>query len=430
MSLALFLLMTTVCVMTGGCATIENYPKTMVEVEVQLKDLLNDYTTLKGKYNEALIEYSKTELNTKRTGVEEEKSRKRVRAELKRLRNEIIEVCLLDIDLNFLNWERCLLKQGAIKDVSFSATAIALDLATAVAPAVGTARILGAVKGGIDSTRLSVNKDLFFQKTIDTLLITMKGNRAKKLSEIKDDMKKGIDTYPLREAERDLLQYYEAGTIPGALSGILLDAGEKKQEAAKPKKPGRTFQATVRGLDKGVAEKLEAACNDRGADAKTDKENGTYAVSVEFRQEDLDKKVVIGGLTDDEAGKLVEALNKTKGFHDAAKEGKDCVTVLFGEGVPPKMDKSVTMKAASKTQANKLWKAFRAVGVLLVNTERKDDTWTVKATIRKEDLPKKVPVSAIDGPEADGLKKAFEDAGATADIKQGSTAWTVTGEFK
>lgn len=40
---------------------------------------------------------------------EEGEKLKKAKVELKRMRNELIEISLLDIDLNFLEWERQLL---------------------------------------------------------------------------------------------------------------------------------------------------------------------------------------------------------------------------------------------------------------------------------------------------------------------------------
>ncbi|RJR36405.1 MAG: hypothetical protein C4567_13930 [Deltaproteobacteria bacterium] len=337
MQVALLLLMIIACAISGGCATMRNKPDQMIEVNDRLASLKADY--------ENKIKAFKEE-EAKRYHASNKKEKTRVNENLKRMRNEIVDISLLAIDLNFLIWERELLRQGAGKDVFFSGAAIATDLWATLSPALSTAKIISGIKTGIDSTKLSVNKDVFFQKTIDALLITMKGNRAKKLVEIERDMKEDdIDTYPLREAERDLLQYYEAGTIAGALSGIVLEAGEKKKEAKEKKeeiksKP-KTSQVTIKGLKGPEAIKLAEALNQAGAVvlAKTPKGEDLYDVSARFRKEDLPRKITIIGLDKVVGVNLKGALEKTEKFKDISvseesKDGLCIVTAVFGEGEP------------------------------------------------------------------------------------------------
>jgi hypothetical protein len=147
------------------------------------------------------------------------------------LRNLIIYGRMRAYDIEFANFERALYSQG--NSISVGSDFIALILAglTATTGNAATKAALGAASAGVLGANAAINKDLYYQKTIVALLAQMEANRAQAKVPIARGLSLPDSQYNLFQAYSDLDTYKNAGSIPGAISGITQSAEAQKQGA-------------------------------------------------------------------------------------------------------------------------------------------------------------------------------------------------------
>ena len=128
----------------------------------------------------------------------------------------------------------------------------------------GTAQALSATAAGLGGVGTSIDQKVFFDTTMPTLLATMVAQRKGVLVRIHEGLTHAIDAYPLTLALNDLDRYYQAGTIPGALSAIADTAGATATKAEAPPR-------TPRRPDAGASRPAGASCagGGRGENARS-----------------------------------------------------------------------------------------------------------------------------------------------------------------
>lgn len=199
--------------LAGGCATIRNYPTRSADAWGEAA-ALNDMFPLSGYFNPA---YSETQREI--------------------YRNNLINARILAIDLNFEKFQQDLVREGVFTDLGTDWAILGLTGAGAVVPLTQTKTVLAAISTGITGAKTSVDKNLFFKKTIAALITQMKADRKSLLLTIRQKMQEDTDRYPLTAALIDLEDYYKAGTLPQALTSINVNAGATvKQKDEKLKK--------------------------------------------------------------------------------------------------------------------------------------------------------------------------------------------------
>jgi hypothetical protein len=140
-------------------------------------------------------------------------------------RNNTVTARIFSIDANFHQFVRDLTTQQNLSAVGVDWAAIGLASAGAVVGSLQTKAILAAISAGILGAKASVDKDIFYNKTIPALITLMEGQRKIVLAQIYAGLKKGPGDYTLFQALADLDNYYNAGTINGALVGLTTSAG-------------------------------------------------------------------------------------------------------------------------------------------------------------------------------------------------------------
>jgi hypothetical protein len=153
------------------------------------------------------------------------------------------------IDLYFGQFQQDLFREGVGSGIATDWITLALAGAGAVAGNAGTKAALAAAAAGIIGAKAAFDKNVFFDKTMPALLAQMVALRKTVLVRIQAGLSQGIDRYPLTQALIDLEDYYNAGTIPGALTGIVEGAGATAKQADEEMKKvlvGR-FTADVAG---------------------------------------------------------------------------------------------------------------------------------------------------------------------------------------
>jgi hypothetical protein len=149
------------------------------------------------------------------------------------VRNQIIYGRVAAYDVEFAEFQQRLNRERLFPDA-------AADTAVAVMGGVGTAvggiaaknALLGATSA-VTGAKGAIDKDVFYSQTMTVLFAEMSANRATVLASIDKSTLLSDAAYPLTRGLIDTTSYREAGSIPGALSGISHDAGTKTDSAKK-----------------------------------------------------------------------------------------------------------------------------------------------------------------------------------------------------
>ena len=84
---------------------------------------------------------------------------------------------------------------------------------------------------GFTGFRGSVDKNLFYQKTWPVFVSQMDALRLAQLVKIRSGLQRSDDEYPLTQGLVDLQNYYTAGSLPGAITGIALSSRNTSTKA-------------------------------------------------------------------------------------------------------------------------------------------------------------------------------------------------------
>lgn len=192
----------------GGCSTFRFAPPPPT---LYTKDI---YTP--DKYQADLIVYQKPDTTvTDRT----------------RYRDKIVYSTASEIDKNYSKFKNSFFGERAATETSLDIVQIGLS-STGTLAGGQTVNILSAISTGLAGSRLSFNKNFFKEKTPDILLSRMDALRAEQWSKIYLKLNNSLDdTYSLYEAERDLVAYYEKGSLQAAFQNIIAESGAAQQKA-------------------------------------------------------------------------------------------------------------------------------------------------------------------------------------------------------
>ena len=147
------------------------------------------------------------------------------------LRDEVVNGRILAIDLHFAKFAQGLSRENNWTNLGLDWTILGLGGAGAIVADTGTKGVLAAFSGGLTGAKGSVDKNLFFNKTMPVILSQMEAKRKTVLVNIRTKMALDESKYPLTEALIDLEDYYSAGTIPGAIISLTAESGEMANEA-------------------------------------------------------------------------------------------------------------------------------------------------------------------------------------------------------
>ena len=145
-------------------------------------------------------------------------------------RNEIITARMFATDIRFSEFEESLFRQT--RETGFGATLATLGLTSGAAFAGGiTSQVLAGVAAFIIGAREAFQKEVLAERTVVAIHTAMRANRARTALRIRLGLSQSIDQYPLGLGLSDLNDYYNAGTVLGALIGITETVGVQAREA-------------------------------------------------------------------------------------------------------------------------------------------------------------------------------------------------------
>ncbi len=192
-----------------GCASFTGYPERSGNVEDELKQLEKYFNP------EIIGEYDQ----------EDDPNKKQA------LRNEIINARIRAIDIHFNDFQQRLYREGVGSNIATDWTVIGLGVAGSITSSLSATQNLSAISGGITGAKSSFDKNAFFDRTMPAILSQMIALRKSALVKIRSGLTAGVSEYPLNWALTDVEEYFIAGTMPGAVMGIIEEAGATTKEA-------------------------------------------------------------------------------------------------------------------------------------------------------------------------------------------------------
>jgi hypothetical protein len=146
-------------------------------------------------------------------------------------RNQTLDDLIYLTDVNYYNFETELYHGRAFFDTSGDLAILGLGAAGGLVMHSATQAILAAISAGIGGSRVSISKNYFHEFSTQALIAKMQSTRKVKLEFIRKAMALSVTDYSLSRGLSDLAEYYNAGTIVGALQNIVADAGSDAKKA-------------------------------------------------------------------------------------------------------------------------------------------------------------------------------------------------------
>ena len=141
----------------------------------------------------------------------------------RRERNDLVYRLIFVSDYRFSRYEADLMLGKATRDSFVDMSMFGLNTAaTLITPGAQT-KMLSAIAGGLGFSRATVEKNFYMNHTAPVLMAKMRALRQEKLNEIVKNLSRGIADYPASLAIIDVLDYYNRGTMLGALQSISND---------------------------------------------------------------------------------------------------------------------------------------------------------------------------------------------------------------
>lgn len=163
-------------------------------------------------------------------------------------RNDLVYKLIFLSDYRFNRYEADLMLGKAARDTFIDLSMFGLNAATALITSGASSQILAAIASGLGFSRNTVEKNFYMNHTAPALMARMRALRKEKLNEIVLNLSKGIDECPACLAIIDVLDYYNRGTMLGALQSISEETAVREISAAggkvipPPKAPAVSVQ--------------------------------------------------------------------------------------------------------------------------------------------------------------------------------------------
>jgi hypothetical protein len=204
--------------MATGCASITGYPSRSTNTKSDLAAL--------AIYNASnVIELYNAKDNSARNG----------KTPLD-YRNDVVNGRLAAIDIQYNQYQRSLYEEGIGTNILADWVVLGLGGATTVVGGAATKAAFGAAITGVTGAKVSIDKNAYFDKTLPALVAKMQAARKEVLVRVRTGLSKDVTAYPLTQALVDVEDYYNAGTLPGAIAGVTASAdadGKKADEELK-----------------------------------------------------------------------------------------------------------------------------------------------------------------------------------------------------
>lgn len=106
--------------------------------------------------------------------------------------------------------------------------------------------VLSAISTGIQTFNTAVDKEVFVNTSVQAIRFQMDASRAAVAAQIVGKMSATPENYPLESGLRDIIAYYDAGTVTSGLTTLAAKAADEKKTQEKDE---ATAQAALAGIE-------------------------------------------------------------------------------------------------------------------------------------------------------------------------------------
>lgn len=152
-------------------------------------------------------------------------------ASRRKQRDRIVRARLYAIDVNYNAFSQSLSTEQKSFALGADIVTVGLTGAATLAKSAATKTRLATYASAALGVRATVDKEVYFSKTLPAIVAQMNAGRRTILAKITEGLALPDARYPLAAALADLESYYTAGTLNGALGEIAKEAGVQTQKA-------------------------------------------------------------------------------------------------------------------------------------------------------------------------------------------------------
>jgi hypothetical protein len=135
-------------------------------------------------------------------------------------RDEVINGRLHVLDRMYDDFIQAIGSEKNAEEIGTDSATVALSGTATLIKAASVKSILSGAVTGIAGIKGTVDKNLFFQKTIAVLIAQMDAERKTVLAQIRTGQNQNTTQYPLSAALVDLDAYYRAGSLESAINAL------------------------------------------------------------------------------------------------------------------------------------------------------------------------------------------------------------------
>lgn len=166
-------------------------------------------------------------------------------ANQKQVRNRILYELMGVIDDYYYRYTTDLRRQAASKGIFVDTAGIATSIAATAAGGNELKTILSGISSGVQGLSKSIDANVLLGNTIQAIRLQMDSTRAVVATDMITKMKQqDCADYPLEAGLRDIIRYYDAGTLTAGLAGLSKQAGISKYENEQEEKSAATGKFT------------------------------------------------------------------------------------------------------------------------------------------------------------------------------------------
>ena len=179
------------------------------------------------------------------------------------VRNEYMTKRIAQIDRGYIDYKQQLYSQRVGSAVGIDVATMTLAGAAAAVSDVGTKTGAAAIAALLTGTKTSIDKNVYFDRTLPALLSQMDALRAEARAHLNAGALLPADRYSLSQADADLSDYRQAGTVPRAISAVTNQAGQAQAAAEKVLRDRLPTEESIRGMlqQKGFSVQKAAVTN-------------------------------------------------------------------------------------------------------------------------------------------------------------------------
>jgi len=164
------------------------------------------------------------------------------------VRNEYMTKRTAQIDRSYIDYKQGLYSQRVSSAVGIDVATLTLAGAAAAVSDVGTKTGTAAVAALLTGTKTSIDKNVYFDRTLPAMLSQMDALRAEVRAQLYAGALLPADRYSLSQADADLNEYRQAGTVPRAIAAVTNQAGQAQTAAEKVIRDRLPTEETIRSM--------------------------------------------------------------------------------------------------------------------------------------------------------------------------------------